>query len=227
LSNIRRILALDPAASTGYAVMILDKDNDSASIIEYGFINVDVKSEFQGDHCINLMNQVSNLIDKYSIDEACIEDYFFSQRFASGSNVNAAYRTALHILLRQKNLPYTILNISAWKSFVAGRSVPTKEQKKKWGKTLANKLYIQQALWEKWGFRFPNHSLSEKTGKPISFRYDVVDVVAQSVYFAGLLNGVKKIYLNVQTPPDVIFNKKNNNKQFIYPEVNNVKTNSK
>jgi Holliday junction resolvasome RuvABC endonuclease subunit len=211
-----KILCLDPAASTGYCLIQMDKKNSSASIYEYGFIDVDTSSDYQGDHCIHLMFRIKEIIDKHNIEHVAVEDYFFSQRFANGSNVNAAYRTAIHILCRQLHIPYTILNVSAWKSFVAGSSVPTKTQKKKWGATLAKKLFIQQALWERWGFRFPNHSLSEKTGKPIVFRLDIIDVVAQAVYFTGLLNGVKNIYLNVSIPPDVEF-KKASNKQFIYP----------
>jgi hypothetical protein len=162
------------------------------------------------------MRRVESLIKIHNIDHITIEDYFFSARFANGCNVNAAYRTALHILARQLNIEYTILNISAWKSFVAGRSVPTKEQKTLWGKEAGKKLFIQQALWERWGFKFPNHSLSEKTGKPIKFRFDIVDVVGQAVYFAGLLQRVKRISMNVKIPPDVQF-KKVNKKQFFYP----------
>lgn len=211
-----RVLSLDPAASTGYCIIDIDIAGNKAHITEYGFIDVDTSSNYQGDHSIDLMNRVKSIIDANKIDHVTIEDYFFSSRFANGSNVNAAYRTALHILCCQNKIPYTILNISAWKSFVAGRSVPNKDQKKKWGAVAAKKLYIQQALWEKWGFRFPNHSLSEKTKKPIIFRFDIVDVVAQAVYFAGLINGVKNISMNVPIPPDVTFKSKNK-KQFIYP----------
>lgn len=211
-----KILSLDPAESTGYCIMTIADDLSIANITEYGYIDVNTTSEFQGDHCLDLMRRVADIIQKHNIEHVTIEDYFFSARFANGSNVNAAYRTSLHILCRQLNIEYTILNISAWKSFVAGRSVPTKDQKAKWGKEAAKKLYMQQALWERWGFKFPNHSLSEKTGKPIIFRFDIVDVVGQAVYYAGLLQRVKKISLTVPVLPDVQF-KKINKKQFIYP----------
>lgn len=211
-----RVLVLDPAESTGYCILIIEDDFSSAEIIKYGFIDVNTTSNFQGDHCLDLMSRLAFLITQYQIDHIAVEDYFFSQRFANGSNVNASYRTAIHILARQLKIDYTILNISAWKSFVAGKSVPSKEQKTKWGKEAAKKLYIQQALWERWNFKFPNHSLSEKTGKPILFRFDIVDVVGQAVYFACLLNRVKNISMNIPIPKDVQF-KKINKKQFIYP----------
>lgn len=210
-----RALIVDPATSTGYCVV--DIVQDKATIIEYGYIEVNTSSDYQGDHCLDLIARVEVLLEQHSIQKAAIEDYFFSSRFANGSNVNAAYRTALHILFRQKKIPYTILNVSAWKTFIAGRSTPTKEQKKRWGAQAAKKLHIQQALWERYNFRFPNHSLSEKTGKPIHFRFDIVDVVGQAVYYCRMILGVKDIEMTVVSPSDVIF-KKNNKKQFIYPK---------
>ena len=117
-----RILALDPAESTGYA--LVDLIDGHADIYEYGFIEVDKSSGYQGDHCIDLMKQISDIIKTADVEYVCIEDYFFSQKFANGCNANASYRTALHILCRQLKLPYEILNISLWKKYVAGRSTP-------------------------------------------------------------------------------------------------------
>jgi hypothetical protein len=33
---------------------------------------------------------------------------------------------------------------------------------------------------------FPNHSISNLTGKPIKFRYDIVDAVGMTVFFASI-----------------------------------------
>lgn len=212
------VLVLDPAKSTGYCLVKLVK-GDSADIYEYGFIDVDVSSNYQGDHCIDLMKKIKKLIEKHDVKRVALEDYFFSSKFRCGSNVNAAFRTAIHILVRQHNLEYTILNISSWKTFVAKRSTPTKEQKTKWGAALAKKLYMQQALWENYKFRFPNHSISETTGKPIVFRFDIVDVVGQAVYFCGMLNDVRKenITMSVKLVDDVVWKKKTK-KVFEYPK---------
>lgn len=221
------LLALDPGSSTGYCLVDITVDYSDerggyytdADIYDYGFIDVDISSEYQGDHCISLMNRIQELIDEHEVEWICVEDYFFSQRFVNGCNVNAAFRTAIHILARQNEIDYTILNISAWKTFVAGRSTPTKEQKARWGKDPAKKLAIQEALWEKWGFRFPNHSVSESTGKPILFRFDIVDVVGQAVYYCGLICGVprRKITMSVEIPKDVVFTRQVK-KRFVYPE---------
>lgn len=196
------VLTIDPAQSTGYCIAEID-DAGHATIIEYGYLDVDTTSEFMGDWCNNLAGAVESLIKASGATAIAVEDYFFSSRFTSGANVNPAYRAAIHMTVRRMGLPYTILNISQWKSFVAGRSVPTKEQKKKWGKQAANKLFIAQALWDRYKIRFPNHSISEKTGKPIKFRYDVVDAVAQMVCFCKLHLNASSLSCSVAVPADV------------------------
>ena len=202
---MKTILALDPALSSGYAIgQINDR---SCNIIEYGYIDVDNSSEYQGDHCIDLMRRLDELYDRTKFEAVGVEAYFFSSRFCSGSDVNAAFRTAIHIWCRQKKIPYTILNISNWKSFVAGSSTPSKVQKLAWGKEKAKKLYIQQALWTRHGIRFPNHSLSEKTGKAIQFRYDIVDAVAQLIYFSHCDYNCNIFTSSVVVPPDADFGK--------------------
>lgn len=207
------VLVLDPATSTGYC--LVDLQDDTADIYEYGFIDVDSSSNYQGDHCLDLMERVKNLIDTECVGHIAIEDYFFSKRFATGCNVNGAYRTAIHILARQKGLEYTILNVSSWKTFVAGYSNPSREQKKLWGPGPAKKLFIQHALWTKYGFRFPNHSISETTGKPITFRNDIVDAVGQAVYYCGLCCGVRNITMSMEAAEDVVF-KKPSKKRYVY-----------
>ena len=65
---------------------------------------------------------------------------------------------------------------------------------------------MQDALWRFFAIRFPNHSTSEKTGKPIVFKYDIVDVVAQAIYYCGLCRRVpiKNIVCTVPVPNDVV-----------------------
>ncbi len=216
------VLVLDPGTSTGYCLVTLAKESKhytSANIYEYGFIDVDITSNYQGDHCIDLMNKIKKLIEANSVNHIAIEDYFFSNRFRNGSNVNGAFRTAIHILARQHSIEYTILNISSWKTYVAGRSTPTRHQKAKWG-IHSKKLYMQEALWQNFGFRFPNHSISQTTNKPISFRFDIVDVVSQAVYFCGLVKGVNKsnITMSVKHASDHKW-KKSPKHLFVYSDI--------
>lgn len=197
---MENVLVLDPATSSGYCLLSIDKENDVANIYEEGYIDVNTKSDYQGDHCLDLMNKLSSIIDRESCSKIVIEDFFFSYKFRNGSNVNSAFRTAIHILARQKDIPYLIININAWKTYIAGRSTPTREQKKKWGK-IANKMFIQQALWEKYKFKFPNHSISEK-GRVIKFRTDIVDVVAQAIYFVRMILDIRNVTRSVQISED-------------------------
>ena len=201
---MEHILVLDPATSCGYCIANYDKEKDTATIFEEGFFDVDTSSNYQGDHCINLMDQIESLINKIMpCTHIVIEDFFFNKKYRNGSTVNAAFRTAIHILARKKDIPYTIININAWKTFIAGRSTPTREQKKQWGK-FANKLFIQDALWKKYNFKFPNHSMSVK-GRPIKFRTDIVDVVAQTIYFIRMILDIRNIIRNIEVSPDVEF----------------------
>jgi Holliday junction resolvasome RuvABC endonuclease subunit len=185
------ILVLDPANSTGYCVFELDEVDSVAEIKQWGFIDVD-QHNYAGDQYIDLLSKVENLIKSNNIDRVAIEDYFFSQRSAQGSTLNCAYRAVIHLKCRQLKIHYDVLNISLWKSFVNGRTTPTKDQKLKWGKEPAKKLMTQESLFKRWGIRFPNHSISNLTNKPIKFRYDIVDAVAMAVFHAS-------IYMNAKT----------------------------
>jgi Holliday junction resolvasome RuvABC endonuclease subunit len=193
------ILCLDPADSTGYCLASI-KDG-ILTIFDYGYIEIS-ESEYLGDRCLEMAQKVELLINKHNIAKVGVEDYFFSSRFATGSNVNVAYRTAIHMKCREKGLHYEVLSVSGWKKFISGRSTPTKQQKVKWGKAPAKKLMIQESLFLKYGIRFPNHSISKKTGKPIKFKYDVVDAVGQTIYYARLFLDIQKVEINMNIPKD-------------------------
>ena len=83
----------------------------------------------------------------------------------------------------------------------------------------AKKLMIQQALWEKFGIRFPNHSLSPKTSKPIKFRTDIVDAVGQCICFGKLHLNLREVKISVDVPQDIKM--KPNKTTFTYPEGDN------
>ena len=214
------VLAIDPAESCGYCLIEITPVKNR--IFEYGTIIVDTSSNYQGDHCHSLCKKLIKLIRRNAVTEVAVEDYFFSSKFKSGCNVNGAYRTAIHMMCRSKkiNIPYTVISISGWKTYIAGSARPTKEQKKKWGKETSNKFYVQEALYLKRGIRFPNHTISEKTGNPILFQSDPVDAVSQGIYYCemilGYRGGSEGTVMEVVPPPDVEF-KKESKKMFIYP----------
>lgn len=211
---IKIFLSLDPAISCGYClVSIVPKI--SADIFAYDTIQVDTSSEYEGDWCISLMDGIEKLIHDHHVEGILTEAFFFSRKFATGSSVNASLRAAIYILARRHSIPYWIVNISSWKRCVAGRSTPTREDKKKWGAACAKKLFIQQALWTEYGFRFPNHTISPKTKKPILFKSDMVDAVGIAVFYCQEHERIKPT-LSVVPAQDVVFKKKSK-KTFEYP----------
>lgn len=187
------VLVLDPANSTGYCVFKYDEDNASMEITHWGFIDIEQNDTYLGDQYISVLNHVGSLIILHDIKKVALEDYFFSHRSPMGANINCSYRAMIQMKCRQLGLHYEILNISLWKKYINGRSVPTKEQKIKWGKEPSKKLMTQESLFKTWGIRFPNHSISQLTGKPIKFRYDIVDAVAMAIFYASIYLHVNKI----------------------------------
>jgi Holliday junction resolvasome RuvABC endonuclease subunit len=208
-------IAIDPAGSTGYA---LGKVTGShCEIFEYGYIDIDTSSIYLGDHCLDLQSRIQELYIKYNFSDVAVEDYFFSKTFVSGVSVNTAYRTAIHMWARQNSLPYSILNITNWKTIAAGRSTPPKEFKLKYGKEASKKIYLLEALYLRHGIRLPNHSISESTGKPILFRYDIADALGQAIYHAYEKYNCKTFSCSVPVPPDVVFPRASK-RNYSYPE---------
>ena len=113
----------------------------------------------------------------------------------------------IQMIAREHKLHYEVLNISLWKKFINGRTTATKLQKSQWGKEPAKKLMTQESLWKRWQIRFPNHSLSKKTGKPIKFRYDIVDAVAMAIFYVTIYEHVQQIQYDVSLIEDVEFKK--------------------
>jgi len=209
-------IAIDPGNSCGFALAKVSGSH--CDIFHYGYIDIDTSSPYIGDWAIDLQKQMDKLYNQYFFSDLAIETYYFSSRFSQGSDVNTAYRTAIHIWARQNNLPYSILNISSWKTIVAGRSTPTKEQKARYGKEAAKKIMIVQALWERHGIRLPNHSISESTGKPIIFRYDIGDAIGQAIYHAFEKHQCNSFACSVPIPPDVTFSR-TSKKHFSYDDL--------
>lgn len=214
------LLTIDPAASTGWCVARMYGNEASpvpnrhqtivgADIIAHGTLRVDTSSNYVGDHCLDMAAQIEALIGQYNVTEIAIEDYYFSRGKATGAGLNVAYRTAIHMAARRLGLPYVVLSISAWKTYIGGSSKPPRTAKAQWG-TLAKKMYIQGALWHRYGIRFPNHGgLSDKTGKPLAPKHDVVDVVAMAIYALAMLKHVpdSAIHCTVVPEPDVVWKK--------------------
>nr|QBK89548.1 MAG: hypothetical protein LCPAC001_00580 [Pithovirus LCPAC001] len=199
-------LILDPGHSTGFC--IIKVENKISTIIEYGFYDIDISSEYEGDWCLDFQKWVNSLIDKHKPIEIVRESYFFSGRFRNGSNVNVAYRTVIDMASRALKLKYHTISPSIWKKFICGRSTPTKQQKEKYGKLNAKKSMVQEALWIYYKIKFPNFCTSQKNKRTIKFRHDIVDAVAMAVYFSRIILKVNDIANNCIPPSDIVWKKK-------------------
>ena len=86
-----KLLSIDPATTTGWCVLefsppgTLDDEEGSGMVCiqDYGYFTIDTSSEYEGDHCKNMQNRILDLIDKWNIDEVCLEDYFFSGKLSN------------------------------------------------------------------------------------------------------------------------------------------------
>lgn len=181
------LLVLDPGASCGYCIIHVDVVKREGKIKSSGFFDVDTSSPFVGDWCIDLMKRL-DIFEKNEgpFEEVGVEDYFFSSKFKQGANINPAYRTAIHIWCRQREKHYEVLNISAWKVFVCGRTTPSREQKARWGAGPSKKIVVVEGLRERFGIFFPKFSISTKTNRKIIFRYDIADAVGLALYMSFL-----------------------------------------
>jgi len=176
INKPKLILVIDPATCTGWCVF-----TRKCTLVDYGFFKLKTV-EYVGDQLIQMMVEVKELIEKFKPYHIVVEDYFFSRRFRQGSNMNPAFRAAIHIIVRLLELPYTIINPIDWKKFVAGRVKPTKEEVKKYGKELSKKVMIRDALVSKYNIIFPD-MISDASGKKVKFKYDISDACAMGIYY--------------------------------------------
>lgn len=209
------ILGVDPAISCGWCIAETNSNSMHATIIDCGYIEI-TKSQYTGDMCLEIQEKIELLFEQFNVDSMVIEDYIFSGRTCQGAHLNVYIRGALHMLCRKYGKPYTIASISNWKAIIAGRSMPTKDMKTFYGKSLANKILIQEALWVRYNIRFPNHSLSKKTNKPVCLRYDMVDAVGITIAHIYSEYNIKNIIFQKEFPPDI--HKMVKNKQYTYCE---------
>ena len=109
------ILAIDPANTTGWCVF-----TKKCKLIKYGYFTIK-STDFLGDQLIEMMVRIMELIKENDIGYVVVEDYFFSRKFRNGCNLNPAYRSAIHIIVRLMGLEYSVINPIDWKKFITGK----------------------------------------------------------------------------------------------------------
>ena len=212
---MQRILVLDPASCTGYA--LIDLYETFAEIIAYGSVEMNKESSsIEGDWYLDIEKKIQLLIDQYHPHKIAMEDYFISSKLGN-CNLNVGIRAIFQTLARRMNLPYQVINISLWKKAISNRTKPNIAQIEKWGKTAADKLFIRQALYENFHIQFPYMMLS-KNNRWIDLKSDVVDAVAMAVYLA-LERNIKDIKNIVFENNDSIDSKNIKKRKFDYTDL--------
>lgn len=193
-----RLISFDCGASTGWAV--LDVQNDVGNLVAYGAFQIPADQDL-AHQILFVRNKTESLIKEHgNIDLLILENFFSSSRFCSGQDRNYYYRGSVLLCCASLDLQYEIVNPSVWKTFIVGRSSPNKEEKAKYGKEEAKKIITVEGLKRRWGIEMPSFSVSERTGKPIKFKYDTSDAVGQVMYGANLRFNTLKFTSSVPIP---------------------------
>lgn len=178
-----KALFFDPATSTGWGLFEIEQRKGMLTgiLTDFGFLTT--KEKVDGKRYLELKEKAEALLAKAGkIGVIGIEDYMFSSRKRNGANLNSGYRAILHLLAAEHKIDEVFtVNITNWKRFIAGSSRPSKEQKKKYGNK-ANKLYIQDAVEDKFGITFPEFIYNSDTDRMVQFKSDVVDAICIGIY---------------------------------------------
>lgn len=123
VAGATRVLAIDPATSTGWAV--LDVSPDGATlVVACGHFRVRANAPFDGDALLDLRARTASLIDAHGpVGRAYVEDFFFAKRACTGANLSVKQRGAVEMELRSRAIEYELVSPSAWFGFVVGRQV--------------------------------------------------------------------------------------------------------
>ncbi len=180
------VLALDPATCSAYTIFDTAIVGDTKSkIIKYGLIDLSGAHKFDNDgqKLAEFEKHVISLIKNNSIEQVALEDYFFNSRFRSGSSLNGAVRAIVWLVCAKLNIPYHIINISKWKTHIAGNVKPEKVLVKKLTKKVASKEYIKLALERKYQIILGEQIYDLAKNCMVPFKYDISDSIGIGIYF--------------------------------------------
>ena len=138
---MKTILGIDPGlAKTGYGIIRID--NRSCSHIEHGVISTP-STEHTGKRLVLLYEKVSELITRFTPDEAAIEKLFFVKNISSAIPVAQACGV-LFYLFELKGIPVGEYTPKAIKQAVVGTGSADKRQVQELVKMLLGMKQIPQ-----------------------------------------------------------------------------------
>jgi Holliday junction resolvasome RuvABC endonuclease subunit len=180
-----KLLSIDPATTTAVTIFDTTKGNNNIQdmIVECKLIDLSKTKVIDDGHRLLLFRQhLSQIIREHQISHVCVESYFFSSRFCVGSNLNPAFRAIVWMVCAEFDIPYEIINITQWKTFIGGQCKPDKKLVRKLTRAVANKEYIKQALIDKYGIKLEGEVYDVIKGCKIPMTYDVSDSIAIGIY---------------------------------------------
>jgi Holliday junction resolvasome RuvABC endonuclease subunit len=177
-----RVLSLDPATTTGWAICEVEEQGKTVTLVDMGAFKVDTaKPEDDADDptgrwCNALSRKVDELLSPLP-DVCFVEDFFFSPRARNGSTLNVYFRAAIFMLLSSRGVRYRKFSPTHWKTFITGAASgrPGKQRVLAEGKASANKTVVFDALRDRYGVSFPETTTIN--GRKLKFKYDVSDAV--------------------------------------------------
>lgn len=131
----RRLLALDQATTTGYAVFV---DNE---LKDYGKFTYD--DDNVGLRLVKIRNKLIELINKHNINEIAFENIQMQNNNVLTFKVLAEIYGVIHELAEELQIPYTIVASSSWKSTLDIKGRARAEQKRNAQQYVINRYNIK------------------------------------------------------------------------------------
>lgn len=196
-----KLLALDPSATcTGYVFYDTDA---TPQVAIAGFID-ELRGDTDGARYKVAYDAVVGLIQRFAPTTIIMEGYFFSKRFATGTNIGPELRGVLKMAAHTFGVPVYISDPAGWKRQILHAVIEQKINppyhrlksndskiarwkkllKKQYGKDKAKKIIVVEAL-EMLGYKLPTKIINKATGRKIAFRFDVSDAIGILIAFLG------------------------------------------
>ena len=122
LMNIR-ILAIDQAKTTGYAIF------DNRKLVEHGAIELGRRDDIYENILFTAMEKIRGFIDRAGVDYVVIEDIQQQRQNVKTYKKLAMLMGILICLFQEMNKPYLIVPPTRWKSFCGIKGRKRAEQK--------------------------------------------------------------------------------------------------
>ena len=134
-SKMSKLLALDQSSQlSGYAVF-----DEDGTLVSSGKITTEGEPI---DRIISLTEKVDKIIEEFGIEEVVIEDIYYSGNVET-FKILSFTMAGLLFLFTEKEIPYSILNATIWKSQCGVKGKDRPEQKRNAQKFVENEYGLK------------------------------------------------------------------------------------